>query len=307
MTDIIIGSQKIAPLVKRGNAAKVIGNLGQRIQTVEPPSIRMKKFLTPGDLFYTRGAGAPVFVPGGAAGADPILQARKNRIAREQYDLRAIGDRTIEYLACQGLGGSYSIAQDDGTYSIDFSMPAANKPVITTTADKWITPATCTPFANIRAWKLIAKKATGRIPSLVVCNSTTFEYFLASTEVQNYLNKLKMNMGTFETEKTIQQSGAEYKGTVDGMKYYTYDGIYLDKNGDAQQMIPDGYVSLICTDADYRLQFGGIEDLEAGTAVAEYFSKDWVEHDPSGLYLLVETHPLPTFNQPAANIYAKVA
>ena len=305
LVDIIVGGQKIAPFVKRGNPAKVFGNLGQKTSQVEPPQLRMKKFLTPSDLFYTRGAGAPIFVPGGSAGNNPIQQARQQKVGMEQKDLRDIGDRTIEYLCCKGLSGAYSIAQDDGTFSIDFSMPAANKPTLTG-GSKWDAPTTCTPLKNIRSWKTVASKASGKMPSVAVMNSTTFELWLASDEVVKYLDKLNINIGSINTEKTIMEAGAERKAVIDGVTYYVYDGVYTDGSGNQQMMIPDNYVALLSPNADHRLQFAGIEDLEAGTVVAQYFSKDWVEKDPSGLWLLVETHPLPTFNEPAANIWAKV-
>lgn len=306
LVDVIVGGQKIAPFVKRGNPAKIVGNLGQKTNLVEPPKLRMKKLLTPSDLFYNRGAGAPIFVPGGAAGNDPIQQAKIKKMGMEQKDLRDIGDRTIEYLCAKGLAGGYSITQDDGIFSIDFSMPEANKPVLLTTA-KWDAPTTCKPTKNMREWKVIAQKASGKIPTAAVMNSSTFELYLAADDVVKYLDKLKINIGSINTEQSVLDSGAEKKALIDGLTYYVYDGVYTDANGAQQLLIPDGYVALVSPSADHRLQFAAIEDLEAGTVVGQYFSKDWVEKDPSGLWLLVETNPLPTFNEPAANIYAKVA
>ncbi|MCZ7608902.1 MAG: major capsid protein [Ignavibacterium sp.] len=306
LVDVIVGGQKIAPFVKRGNAAKVVGNLGVKASQVEPPQIRLKKFLTPGDLFYTRGAGAPIFVPGGVAGNDPIQSARMQKMAMEQKDLKDNVDRTIELLCAKALGGSYSLVQDDGTYSIDFSMPAANKPTLTSTA-KWDAPTTCTPLKNMRAWKTIAQKASGKIPTIAIMNSTTFELWLAADEVVKYLDKLKINLGSVETQNTILEAGAEKRAKIDGLEYYVYDGVYTDANGAQQPMIPNNVVALVSPNADHRLMFAGMEDLEAGTVVGEYFSKDWVEKDPSGLWLLVESHPLPSVLEPAANIYATVA
>jgi hypothetical protein len=303
MVDVIVGGQKVAPFVKRGNPARVIGNLGQKANIVEPPQIRLKKFLRPSDLFYTRGADAQMFVPGGIAGNDPIQQARQDRMAREQKDLKDIIDRTVEFLCCKGLSGAYSIAQDDGTFSIDFSMPSANKP---TAAVLWSTSATAKPTKDMRSWKTIAQKASGKIPTVAIMNSTTYEAWIATTDVQTFLDKWKINIGQINTEQSNINAGAEKRATVDGVDYYVYDGIYIDKDGNQQSLIPDGYVSLVSPNADHRLQFAGVEDLEAGTVVAQYFSKDWIEKDPSGLWLLVESHPLPTFNEPAANIYAKV-
>ncbi len=303
MVDVIVGGQKVAPFVKRGNPARVIGNLGQKANIVEPPDIRLKKFLTPEDLFYTRGANAEMFVPGGIAGNDPIQQARQNRMAREQKDLKDIIDRTIEFLCCKGLGGSYSITQDDGVFSIDFSMPAANKP---TANVLWSSSASAKPTSDMRSWKTIAQKASGHIPTVAIMNSTTYEAWIATADVQNYLSKWKINIGQINTEQSTIDAGAEKRATIDGVDYYVYDGIYIDSSGNQQSLIPDGRVALVSPQADHRLQFAGIEDLEAGVVVAQYFSKDWIEKDPSGLWLLVESHPLPTFNHPAANIYATV-
>jgi hypothetical protein len=303
LVDVIVGGQKIAPFVKRGNPAKVVGNLGVSASQVEPPQIRLKKFLTPGDLFYTRGAGAPIFVPGGVAGNDPIQSARMQKMAMEQKDLKDNVDRTIELLCAKALGGSYALAQDDGTYSIDFSMPAANKP---TAAVLWSAVTTATPLKNMRAWKVIAQKASGKIPTVAVMNTTTFEAWLATDEVVKYLDKLKINLGSVETQNSVLEAGAEKKARVDGIDYYVYDGVYTDSAGAQQLMIPDGKVALVSPNADNRLMFAGMEDLEAGTVVGEYFSKDWIEKDPSGLWLLVESHPLPAVLEPAANIYATV-
>lgn len=305
LVDIKTAPEKVSALVKRGNPAKVVENLGQKAIQIEPPQLRDKKFLRPSDLYYTRGADAPVFVPGGQPGNDPIMQMRKKKIGEEQRDLHDRQERTVERLIALGLAGSYSIAQDDGTYSIDFSMPAANKPSLTTTA-KWDAPDTCTPLKNIRQWKLVAKKASGKIPNHCVMNSNTFEYWLAAAEVKEYLDLKNVNLGSVETAQDIIDAGAEYKGSIDGEKYYTYDAVYTDDNGVQQFMIPDGYVALLSPAGDHRLLYAGIEDLEAGNVVADYFSKDWIEKDPSGLWLLVESHPLPAFLEPAANIYAKV-
>jgi hypothetical protein len=305
LVDIIVGGQKIAPFVRRGDPAKVLGNLGVKTNTVEPPEIRLKKLLKPDDLYYTRGAGAPLFVPGGPAGNDPLQQARLQRIAREQKDMKDIIDRTIEFLCAKGLAGSYSITQDNLAFSIDFSMPAANKPVLANTA-LWSAPTTCNPIQDMDTWKVVAQQGSGRVPTVAIMSPATWALFFASAKVIQYLNAFKINIGQIQTDPKQISAGAERKATINNVDYYTYAGIYVDSNGAQQQLIPDGYVALVSPSADYRLQFAGVDDLEAGTVVGQYFSKDWIEKDPSGLWLLVESHPLPTFNQPAANIYAKV-
>ncbi|NJD23139.1 MAG: major capsid protein [Melioribacter sp.] len=304
MVDVVVGGQKILPLVNRGNPGKLMSNTTQKSNLVQPPQLKPKKLLTADDLYYTRGAGAPIFVVGGGAG-DPVLNARKERYAVEQKDMLDAINRTIEFLCCKGLTGSYSISQDDGTFTIDFGMPAGNKPTLSGNA-LWSAPTTCTPIKNLRAWKIVAQKASGKIPTVVVMTPDTWEQFLAADEVVKYFDKLKIDLGQIKTEPSILSTGAEKKATVENLDIYTYAGVYTDANGAQQQLIADGYVSMLSPNADHRLLYGGIDDLEAGTVKAKYFSKDWIEKDPSGLWLLVQSNPLPTFCEPAANVYAKV-
>ncbi|MGK9477918.1 major capsid protein [Melioribacter sp. OK-6-Me] len=304
MVDVVVGGQKILPLVKRGNPGKVMSNTTQKSSIIEPPQLKPKKFLSADDLFYTRGAGAPVFVPGGSPGEDPIQNARKQRYAVEQKDMFDAINRTIEYLCCQGLQGSYSVAQDEGTWSIDFGMPAANKPTLSSA--KWDAPTSCTPIKNLRQWKLIAQKASGKIPTVAIMSPATWELFIAADEVVKYMDKLKINIGQVQSDPAVISAGAEKKATIENIDIYVYGGVYTDQSGTQQQLIPDGKVALVSPSADNRLLFGGIDDLEAGTVVAKYFSKDWIEKDPSGLWLLVQSNPLPAFQEPAANIYATV-
>jgi len=305
MTDIRINGEKVAPLVKRGNEALVVGNLGNKATMVEPPQIRLKKYLTPDDLYYTRSAGDQLFIPGTAPGVDPVQAAREAKMALEQQDLVDITARTIELLCCKGLAGSYSVQQDDGLYSVDFAMPTANKPSLTG-ADKWSASTTCKPLKNMRTWKLVAQKASGKLPSIAVMSPATWEYFFAADEVQNTLNKLKIDVGSITTDPSFISVGVEKKAVLDNVTYYTYGGTYTDSNGVQQQLIPDGNVSLFTPTADFRLEYGAIHDVKAGVVAAEFFSKDWEREDPSGLWLLVESHPMPVFNEPASMIFAQV-
>lgn len=304
LLDIIVGNKKIAPFVKRGNPSKRLSNTGVKSQTVTPPSIRLSKFLTPTDLSI-RAAGDSIFVPGGQGG-DPLTEARKKKYAIEQKDLKDVIDRTIEFMCARALSGSYTITQDDLEFTIDFGMPAANKPVLEsgslwTVANK----SNSTPLKNLRAWKLIANKASGKIPTMLISNSTTYEGVLASDEVVKYLDKKNIDLGKIETEDAIVEMGAQKVAKLDGITHYTYDATYTDASGVEQKLIPDGYVALVSPSADNRLHFAAIEEVV--TTVSKYFSKDKLEDDPAGVSLIVESDPLPATHQPESQIWAKVA
>lgn len=300
LVDVVVGGKKIAPFVKRGQAAKVVNNLGKKSQTIEPPSIRLKKFLTPSDLGL-RSAGDSIFVPGGG---NPLEAARKQKIALEQRDLRDMVDRTIEFMCMGALKGGYTVTQDDMQFAIDLGMPNANKPTLAGT-NKWDAPTTCKPLTDLRSWRKIAFKASGKIPTIVLYNSTTFELLLDSDEVKSYLDKKNINLGEIKTDVLAVEMGAMKVAELDGMMHYIYDATYTDGAGAEQSFIPDGYVALASKTADNRIHFAAIE--EVSLVMAKYFSKDIPKDDPAGLDLLVESDPLPVCHQPDANIYAKVA
>lgn len=301
LVDIIVGGKKIAPFVKRGQAAKMVNNTGLKSQTVTPPSIRLKKFLTPSDLGM-RTAGDSIFVPG-TSGQNPSEAARKKKIAIEQKDLKDIVDRTIEFMCAKALSGSYTITQDDMQFSIDMGMPAANKPTLLTTA-KWDAPTTCKPLKNLRDWRNTAYKASGKVATLVLYNSTTFELFLDADEVVKYLDKKNIDLGSVKTDQLVMEMGAIKTAELDGMNHYIYDATYTDGSGNEQKFIPDGVVVLASISADNRIHFAAVEEIPL--TMAKYFSKDDPQSDPAGLNLIVESDPLPVCHQPDANIYATV-
>jgi len=302
VADIVVNGRKLAPFVARGQEAVVVGKLGQQAKSFEPPMIRFKKDFTANDLFFTRSPGDAPFIPG--AGGNTIETARRNKISLEQQDMMDRANRTIEYMCIQSLTGSYTMEQETGgSFAIDFNMPVANKPVLAGAA-KWDDPK-ADPIDTISKWKIIAKKS-GKTPTITVMNSTTFSLFINSAVTLSKLDKLKYNPGSINTEASISDMGAEFKGIIDGVRYYTYDEIYEDKDGATQYMIPDGYVILGTPAADFRILFGAIEDLK-GTVQAKFFSKDWITEDPSIYWLLAESHPLPIVGEPGSVIYGKVA
>ena len=303
MVDIIIGGRKLAPFVKRGDPAKVVELTGKKTSFVEPPSIGMLKILTAKDLLYDRAPGTTLVLGGNDAAA--IQTARQERIGLEQKDMVMRSDRTEEYMSCQAIAtGGFNYKDADTEFEIDFNMPAANKPVLAG-AFKWNASATCTPIDDLAKWKLIVKKSCGKIPTRVIMGTDVWQLFLASKQVQDYLNRLKINIGSIDTTSDILLMGAEKKARIDNMDFYTYDEYYDGGNG-MVSMIPTDRIIMIADAGDYRMNYGAIENLEAGSAIGKYFSNDFFTKNPSVYNLMVEGHPLPTVNEPDAIISAKV-
>lgn len=84
-----------------------------------------------------------------------------------------------------------------------------------------------------------------------------------------------------------------YKGNDGTFDYWVYADWYLESASDVNEtkMIPSGTVIGV-GDIDGVRHFGAIKDEEAGFQSLEYFSKSWVNKDPSVRFLLMQSAPI---------------
>jgi hypothetical protein len=110
-----------------------------------------------------------------------------------------------------------------------------------------------------------------------------------------------------EAGQLVLDANSMRKGNVNGIEIYRYGQKYTDRAGSAANFLADDYIALVATQARFSIEFGQILDLKAGAnVVAEYFSKSWETEDPSSIWILGESRPLPVPWQPEAIVYVKV-
>jgi len=298
---IKVGNKKLAPFVKRTSPASVVDKLGASADFVQLPRIRLKKPLEAKELLFQQDGSFPVYVSG-----QNLSSFREQKIAEELQDLKDRITRRMEWLAAKALSGSVSVAQDDLTLSYNYLMPNDNKPALTGTA-LWSDATNCDPIANIRSWQVVSQNGSGKIPTIGVARTEVINALLASTKAKDYLNNRRMVVGEVNTNKVANELGVKFIGNIEGVDIYEYNETYTDDSRSTQPMIPADRFILVSPNAENRLHFGAIEDLEAGQNIAmEFFSKDWIEKDPSVYWLLTESSPLPVPHEPESIIYAKV-
>ena len=297
-----VGNKKLAPFVQRSSPAAVVEKLNAQAQFVELPRIRLKKPFTGSELLFQQDGSLPVYV----GGAGDISSFREKKIGEELQDLKDRITRRTEWMAAKALQGAITVSQDGLSLSYDFLMPTANKPALTGTA-KWDDAANCDPIANIRAWQVVSQNASGKIPTMAIARTETINKLLASTKAKDYLNNRRMVVGDINTNKVANEFGVKFIGNIEGVDIYEYNESYTDESGNTQPMVPANAFLMVSPNAENRLHYGAIEDLEAGQNIAmPFFAKDWIEKDPSVYWLLVESSPLPVPHEPEALIFATV-
>lgn len=293
--DIIVGGRKILPFVSNSAGGTVIDKLTGEMRSVKAPRLRPKKPFGAVELLTQRGPGKAFYVTGGGVNAE-----RNRKIGEELMDLRNRVDMTVEYMCAQALSGSFSVSQDDYQFAIDYNMPATHLPTLGSGLG-W-NEAGGDVMADIDEWAQLISDATGYGPDIAICGKNVVAALRGNSDVQALLDNRRNEAGGM-----FWDTNSNYLGNLNGIKLYRYGNSYTDAADASQTFISDDAFILVSTQARFTIEFGMISDLDAGASiVGEYFAKSWLEKDPSVLWMLAESRPLPVLWQPEAIVNADV-
>jgi hypothetical protein len=289
--DIITGNETILENLNKYAEAPIGTKTTRRTVTLEAPRLAEKRLINAGELNALRAYGV--------MGAEML----KDRLAREQLDMKAKFDRTLEYWACGALRGVVYDA-DAATILYDFGVAGTHKITLSTGWDD----SSGDPIGDIRAWKqLIEDDSMTTITGWqAYCGATAMDALLANESV---LNLMKQQFGVqIATSGTI--------GNLAGVAIEEYNGSYFNSSGVRTRFVGAEQVILIgmCTDLT-DMPFAPIMDLNAPNGVGNvgaggrgmmFYSSSHDSWDPSGKWIKTEARPLPVLKRPGAVIIADV-
>jgi len=290
--DVTIGGRQVLPVVSNVSAGTVIDKLGREKVYVKAPRVRPKKSFDAFELLAETPAGRHVFANGG-----DISSARRQRIGEELLDQKESIERTKEAWCAEALKGILSIEQEDIAFSVDYRVPTEHK----------ITPAVLWDSESEDILKdletmadlIIDKNFT---PSFAIMGKDAWSAIQGSTKTMNALDKRRLDPGALKLDVN-----SLYKGNLNGIDLYRYNAIYTPwGSSTTQKLIPDNAFILFANDGDFKIEYAPVMDLEAGNVLTKYFSKSWIEKDPSVLWMIAESRPLPLIKTPEAFVYATV-
>lgn len=294
--DIVVGGKSLAPFVSPIEEGTVLTKLGREMQTVKAPRIRVKKNLNAQELLVDRAVGANLYVADGG-GVDTW---KKQKIGQELQDIKSRILRTKEWMAAQALQGKLTVSQENIEFEIDFNFPTAHKPALSGT-ERWSDTANAKPHDDLLEWKRLISAATGFTGNLAICGKNVPGYLLNNAKVRTLLDTRNLSIGQLAFEN------GNYIGRLVGVDIFSYDATYTDASGTTQSFIPDDAVILVAPAGPFRLYHALIYDLDNNAAIAsEFFSKSWTDKDPSLMWMLAESRPLPVPHWPECVVYATV-
>lgn len=299
--DKITGTRRLAPFVSPLVKGKPLPRGGDTLVSFKPPYLKPKHALTPGMAIRT--------LPGEIIQGD---LSPSQRLARIRAQLLQDQDDAIvrreEWMASQLLRtGTLTVtAEDHPPMVINLGRPAGHTVQLLTT-DRW-GEAGVSPFKNLRTWATTVANASGVAPTRVIMDPLAANLFLADAYVQSMLN-----IQNYVPPNTIKLIGelaipdeAQFLGAFGGFEYYQYQSTYWDADGTVRQFMP-AYTVIMgsVSGAEGVRAYGAIHEVSNMVAASRY-PKEWEEEDPSILWLMTQSAPLPLLGLPEATFCATV-
>lgn len=301
--------RKIAPFVKVDAAAVMTTGHGATGKVVNPTNIRIKRPFTPSELLFGRRPGTAIFIDGQGT----VLSEARKHVA---MDLAGMGDdisNAEEYLCSLAIStGVIAYETTDGeSYTLDFSKPAGN--IIVLTGDRlWDTADATLPQIeqDVLDVKRVLSAEVGLAPTDVLLGSEAAEHFIRVCKSNPLLEQRRLITGTADVTGQFNEDGVIYLGNVCGLNWWEYSRS-ADLDGVDTPMIRAKYAEFVCATpaAKNTLFYGAIPDLKTlrgGNLVSERFSKSWEQEDPSVMWALAASCPLPVTQRSGSTVSMKV-
>lgn len=287
--DIVKGNRKLAPFVRPIDKGKVVERLGYSTKSFEPPYIKSKMKTTAQD-FLQRSPGNIMYL-----GSSPAQRAAE-QLGKDLKYLQDACIRTEEQMASQLLTTGKVVVVGDGINAeVDFGMAGDHKPTASPLWDN----GSADPLNDLRTWVRKVSQDSGIVPDVSVMGFDAVSEFLDNTKVQKLLDLRRVDIGEINPRALPQ--GASFVGTLRlpglTIDIYSYDESYTDTNGNLQYFVDPKKVIVGSTRARTARHYAAIQDLKAGLAPVRWFPKTFEEDDPSVLWLLLQSAPLPCLHQ----------
>jgi hypothetical protein len=293
-TDLTRETEKMAPLSQKNAPAKNVAIGGYKTQFYQPANIRIMRITTV-DQLLTRRAGQPLY-------SDlSIQQHAAERVGEDLKVLRDMAERRIAYMCAQVLTTGTVTTLDDETgtvlETIDFGMPADHKSAMAS-GDYWSTES-AKPINDIIKWQEMVWINGRRRSDILVFGMDSYISFINNKQVSGTDSLFDTNkIAVGKIDPSMLSDGTVYLGTLKltGMDCYVCTDTVQDTNGNTVYLMPKNKVLMGSRNANNIIHYGVARDLEAPKKTA-FFSKSFVQPDPSARFILLQSSPLPVMHR----------
>ena len=240
----------------------------------------------------------------GREGAAFAVKAPRFRaIAEDMDDHRADIDTMVEIMCAQAIvhGKIDLFDAVEGkvvkTFTVDFRRPQAHT-VVLEGAAQW-TGDTSDLQDSLQTYDEMIQEEANLGATDLYLGRKAWAAFRKHPDVRDDLDRNNINIG--QLSPSIQ---SKFKGIWNGLRIWLVTGTYKDIEGKVQYYLAPEYALLAASDAENVMEFGQPMDVDCSGPV-EIFSKQFKQDDPSGIFTIAESRPLPWPKQPGATVLIK--
>lgn len=288
--------RRIVPLVSNVEGASIVQGRSAEVLLAKAPRIRLKRPFAAEEALRATVGMTPY-----DTSVNPIEAA----IAKQMQDFRDDIEYTIEFMAAQ-LATQGKLTMRDMVegkvktiYELDLDRNTAHKIDVSAAGTKW-NGTSGKIRKNVQAWSLLIAAATGQGATDLILGTDVVDVFLSHSDVEKRLDNRNINTG--QLTLSVQTL---YLGRWNGLDVWSYPYSMTDRVGETLPLVAPDSILLGTRDAGQDIEWGLPLDRKC-TGPTDFFAKTFEEEDPSAVWALVESRPLPWTKNPDAFVYAKV-
>lgn len=284
--DVVKGGRTVGAYVGRNDEAIPVDRAAFNTKTLTPPLLAFSRTITGKDL-VDRIPGRHQFESGDGSA---------ELMAQDYEDLLNIIMRAEEKQASGAvLDGQITLLDINGETLgdvINFGPTAAMRPTALNGNFVW-GGSSSDPIGNLRSLAELVQTYADVMADTVIMRTSLYNTFAADAEVKSQLDTLRGPAGDKLTYQAMGL-GAAFRGVIDGMNIYTYDGAYKSPGSDTlQYYIPATKVIVGSTQGEGTRYYGQVMSAEAGGMITtDRYLDSWIEKNPDSILIRAQSSPL---------------
>lgn len=300
--DLPVLDRRLAPFVAPNVQGRVMRSKGFTMSSFAPAYVKPKHVVDPSRAIPRR-RGEPM---GNFGNPGMSLDQRFDAIvASNVVTEREMIERRWDWMACQAVKDGRVIVkgEDYPEVTVDFGRHASLT-VTLTGAALW-SADTSTPLADLQAARTNAFNR-GRAPIRdLILGTDAWTDFAKHEDTQKLLDKMRSGSNSnFNTTGLSDGAPFEYQGQISGgnggglLNLWVYSNDFEDTNEQTGATTVTPFIharDVIGVGGAIQgvMAFGAIMDKRAGLRALPIFPKMWEEEDPSVVYTMSQSAPLP--------------
>ncbi len=300
--DVTDSKPRITPFVSPLLPGKVVDGNGYQTKSFKPAYVKDKRRFD-ANIPYKRTAGETI------GGSLSPAQRYERALATTLQDQLDNLTRREEVMAAEILRTGQVIVSGDGypANTVSFGRDAALTKALTG-SNTWSTSGS-KPLDNLEDWAADIQNKSGTVAKTVVMDPDAWKIFRANASVEKYLDYRRGTSNTLNADPFMRgkDSKARYVGSIGDFDIFVYNDSYINDQGVLTNLFPSKTVILGAKDGlEGTRCYGAIHDEKANWTASRYFTKSWVEEDPSVRWLLLQSAPLVVPYRPNACLCATI-